>query len=449
MEIVVVGAGDVGFHLAKVLSSKGNSVTVIDKDEQKLAKVDELIDARTIAGFGSSAKDLARAGIGTANVILAVTDMDEVNMLACLTAKHIGHLSAVARVRNPAYLEGTKTFYRNILGIDLIISPEVMSAMDVTNFIREPGAVTVESLADGKVQMKQFNIEKNFKYIGTKLSNLKKLPEESIIALILRGDRMIIPRGDEVINIGDSIYVIGKSPAMSSIEKFFCPKHSRKKLLEKKSVTIVGGGQIGHLVANLLSERKYNIKIIEEDKERCEYLARNLPGVLVLNGDGADFQFLKSEGIENEDYFIAASESDEKNLLSALTSKNLKAKETIVIARKPERRFILRNLGFSKVICPGTLTTKMILKYIDQGNIVSRSIKKPSIAEIMEIDTSESSSVTNKSLSEAGFPQNVLVVSLVRGNEVHVPKGSDRIRPRDTLIILAHPEEVKRIKAMV
>lgn len=447
MNVIILGVGEVGKNLSRVLSQKGHNVIVIDQNREKLNQILETCDVQTLEGNAADLATLFKAGIRECNVLMAVTDNDEVNMLSCLLAKYLGPVTTVARLKKEFYFEGSKTFYRNKLGIDLIVCPEILTAMEIAYHIEQSGSTTMETLADGHMEVKRIQVEKDFMFRGSVIRETN-FPANMLIGAIRREGRMIIPSGEDTILEGDELYIVGATEAMEKIESILGLKKEWWFFTKNQSAVIVGGGRIGRVVARLLALRKINVKLIEEEPKKAQKIAEELEGVLVLNADGTDIQVFQEEHLENSHHFVAASNDDATNVLASLMARDMGIPNIITVVERPGYKRILEKLGLPKVESPRFLTANVILEFIQNKNMLIHPLEKESKAEILELYISDLFPLKGKSLKEIRFPTNTLVACILRGERVFVPKGVDTLEAGDIVIFITLHENLETLRGM-
>ncbi|OWZ84990.1 Trk system potassium transporter TrkA [Natranaerobius trueperi] len=437
MRVIIVGGGTIGVELARKLSEKDQDVVLIEKSSEKISKISRNLDIMLVQGNGASFKILEQAGISQADLLIAVTEIDEVNIIACMLAKGYDVNKTVARIRNPEYTEGTQVFSHDQLGIDIIINPELVTAQEMAKMIRTPNVQGVEYFADGKVQMVGIIVEEKSP-IAHKLVKDIDFPYSSNIVAILRGKKqVIIPGGTDEILPGDEIYLIGQKGLISSLGHF--TRHPKKK---PQNVLIIGGGRIGYQLCNILEKNmsrknQMNIKLVEEDEKSCEQLVEDLNKTMVLKGDGTNLKFLQEEDLKDVDVVVSATGDDKTNLLSSVMSRELGADKTIVEVIKEDYEAVLDNMQVDKAISPRTLTAAKILQLIRDDIVISMAILGNEKAEITELIVPNNAPVANKKLIEAKFPRGILIGAIVRQDQIIIPGGQDVILPGDRVIIFA------------
>ena len=445
MKIIIVGAGEVGFHLAQKLSEENQDVFLIEKDPEKIRRINENLDVQAIQGSGTSPGVLKNAGIKEADLLVAATDSDEVNLIACLLARNLNeYILKVARVRNPEYLEEENLFSRELLGIDQIINPESVLVETILNLMMVPGASDVIDFADGRVKLVGITIGPDSPFTGRKLSSLKGEEGDVLIGAIVRGDQVFIPHGDDTIQGNDMIYLVARSDGLSGLFHFFNMEEE-----ELRRVIIVGAGETGTALATALDKTKINIKIIEKDNQRCKGLAEALERVIVINGDGTDKELLLEENINNVDFMVSITGDEESNVLISLLAKGLGARRTITRINKLSYIPLVSAIGIDTVVSSRLSAIRAIIQYIRRGKIISVAPLKGEHAEAIEAEALETSDLVNVPLSKVNFPKGSLVGAVVRGDEIIVPSGDTVIRPKDRLIIFALQKEIPKLEKLL
>lgn len=440
MKIIIIGAGKVGYSIAQMLSREQHDVTVIDTDEERLKIVEEHLDVQTIYGNGASADVLKEAGVGDSDLLAAVTEADELNMVACYFAKSFGTKHTVARVRNPEYVDFDTSSGLKLMGIDMIINPERVTANEIAKLTKVAEAQNVEYFANEKIQLLELKITETSPVIDIPLMDLK-LNHSFLIVAIVRGDKMIIPRGKDQIMAGDVIFVLAETKEMIAIERLL-----GQRRLKVENVVILGGGRIGYYLAEQLEKSRLNVKIIEKDLLKCKMIARKLNNTLVINGDGADLQLLEDENVGSTDLFVAVTGDDKINLLVSLLAKHLGAKKTIAQIRRSDYTLLVEKVGIDRAISPRVLTVGAVLRFVRKGQIVSIRLVSDSRAQITELIVSEGCRNAGKSLKDIRFPVGAIIGAIVRGERVIVPTGNDTILPGDRVVVFALPSAVQKVE---
>jgi len=435
MNVVIIGLGEVGKHVARVLSNESHNVTVIDMNAELVAAISERLDVRSIVGKGGSINTLHDAEISQADLVIAVTNVDEANILTALIAKNQGAKKVIARVDSSEYLPGTRGFYHGLYGIDLVISPEILSAVEINKLAKYLGANFIEEFADDKVTLMQLTQQAKEGVTDIPLAELE-LPEDLLVAAIIRDKKLIIPSGDTRLKEGDKISIIGKTEAIENGTDFFCTK-SR---ISAEKVVLLGGGEIGFSVAKFLEEQNISVVLIEWNKSRCQTLAENLKEAVIINGDGTDIDVLKQEKIWEADVFVAASKRDEVNLMSGLLAKELGSKKTIAIVHRPDYLPVYEHLGLDATISPRRFAANKILKYVRTGEVVSVTDIELGKGEILEFSVPGGSKVVGKKLKGLKIPRGAIIGAVAGRRGVIIPTGNDIVEAGDTVIVFTTPK---------
>ena len=433
MNFIIAGAGEVGYHLASRLSQEKMDVVVIEKDEGKVKHVIDTLDVQTIHGSGSSVEILKQAGIEDADMLIAVTDSDEVNMIYCLVASAQTKVPIkIARIRNPEYAQDIGILGEKNLNIDLTINPEQEMVRTISRLVEIPDATDVVEFAEGRVRITGIKVDPNSYVIGKKLKNLDKENEKHdiIIAAIFRDDKVIIPRGDDIIQENDLVYAVTEASKILTITNYF-----KEKERHTQRVMILGGGEIAVELAQRFEKKNIKTKIIEHNEQRCLEIAEKLEKTIVLRGDGTDRELLEEENIKDVDVFITISESEQTNILVSLLAKRLGAKKVISLINNLTYTSLVSNIGVDVVISPHLSAISRILQFIRKGKVLSVASFHKENAEAIEIVALETSDLVNKPLRDIKFPRGAIIGAVVRDKEIIIPTGDTLILPDDRVII--------------
>jgi trk system potassium uptake protein TrkA len=443
MRIIIVGAGEVGFQLAKVLSAENVDVVVVDKSKEKLKRISKELDVALTEGEGGSPSVLEEAGANQADILLAVTNIDEANMIACLVAKVMFQLPRnVARIRNLEYFSNEVLL--NSLGINPAINPEIEAAKAVIRLIEVPFAADVEDFEYGKVKIVGFRIPSDSNLIGKAFKNLDMTKPKVLIGAIQRSDKIIIPSGNDTLKKDDIIFVPVPLENIDAV----CASIGGTTMPVKR-IMIVGGGRIGFYVAKTMEERNLSVKIIEQDAERCKFLLKSLKKSVILHGDGSDQKLLEEENINDMDVFAAISNNEELNIMASLLAKSRGVKKVITVVNKTDYLPLAHNLGIEAVLSPRLITADTILKYVRSGNILSLTTIAEGKAEIMEAEAKDGSILIGKTLREVELPQKTLIGAIIRNNNVIIPSGNDKIAGNDKLIIFTLRDSIRQVEDLL
>jgi len=429
---MIVGAGLVGQYLCSKFSSEGQEVVLIDRDKEKLNRIEQEMNIMTVHGSGASARILAEAGIAKTDLFIAVTDSDEVNLVACIMSRSYNVETRIARVRNEDFLTPGMSLNEEALGIDLLISPDWAMADEIIKLIHVSDAFDTAEFAKGKVLLLGYVVPEDNPFVGKSLFELgsKHDTQQYVMTAIIREGETIIPRGNDIIQAGDKIYLMVLRDQVAQVEQLF---HFASKLPEK--VFIIGGGDIGYLVARRLEELDISIKLVEEDSQRCKFLSENLSSTMVLNFDGLEAHDLLEEGIDLADLIIAVTGSDTTNILSSLLAKYHGTRRCITKITRHDFVPMLGKLGIDVALSPRQVAADMILRYVRRGAIVSVATILDSDAEVMEVTVPEHDSFDDIALKDCSCPRGAIIGAIVRNDNVFIPSGDTIIRTGDNLVI--------------
>ncbi|MBE9504856.1 MAG: Trk system potassium transporter TrkA [Proteobacteria bacterium] len=444
MQIIIIGAGEVGYSIAEILSRENKDVVVIDADAARLKRVSDGLDIKTVCGSGSNPKVLSMAGLNQADMLIAVTDSDEVNMIACLIAGSQANIPVkIARIRNPEYAENTTILDKKHLNIDLAISPERAAADVILNILAVPHASSVAEFFEGKVKLFSLKVNSGCPVIGKLLKDLPFLHPGSnvLIPAICREGKIIIPRGNDLILEGDEVYTITASENVSRVISFFGFDADKGR-----RVMIAGGGRIGHYLAKKLEKQGISVKIVERCEAKCEEIAEDLKKTVVLNGDVSEQDLLTEENISNMDYFIAVTNDDEVNILSSILAKQMGAKTVITLVNKATYIPLTSQVGIDVALSPRLSTVSGILQYARRGKILSLTSIHEEDAEAIEVIALETSDIVNKPLKDIKEPKGAIIGAIEREGRVIIPKGEDVVLPGDRVLIFTLRASIKDVE---
>lgn len=437
MQIIIVGCGKVGRTLAEQLQEEDTDITVIDISQEKINTISEDVDAMGIVGNGASINTLMEAGIETADILIAVTASDELNLLCCLIAQKTGHCHTIARVRNPVYAQEIG-FIKRRLGVSMIINPEFAAAQEIYRLLRFPSAIKIDTFARGRVELLKFKVLPEFGLDGMSVSRITEtLKCDILICAIESKENVSIPGGNHIIHNGDFVSILA-SPQNAAL---FFNKIGLKTNQVKNSI-IVGGGTISYYLAHALLDMKIKVKIIEKDKDRCEHLSELLPDATIINGDGTDRNLLMEEGLDRTEALVALTNLDEENVFLALSAKTVSNAKLVAKVNRLAFDDVIDSLDIGSVIYPKYITADYILQYVRaMQNSIGSNVETlyhilDNRAEALEFAIRENSSVTDKPLSQLNLKKNLLVGYLNRNGVVKIPRGHDTIQVGDTVIIV-------------
>jgi len=447
LKVVIVGAGEVGFHVASRLSHENKDVVVIDKDSDAIRRISDNIDVQVILGSGSSPVSLEDAGIKEAEILLAVTNSDETNLVACLVANIISpYTKKLARIRNADFDKYHAIFRDHAPHIDTLINPEIEVVKTIDRLMNMPGAVDVGKFANGRVKFIGINLDKKARLAGSRLDEIPVLlgKQGPLIAAVIRDEELIIPGGDDRILPGDLIYFISEEDKILDTLKIF-----DKYAEPVNRVLIVGGGRIGSRLATLLDDKPVYTKIIEKNPDICARLAEKLNKVVVLHGDGSDQGLLNEENIQEMDFVITLTNDEEINILASLLAKRMGARKTITKISKFSYFPLMSMIGIEQVVSPRLSAINTILQHVRRGKVLSSISIKGEQAEFMEAVALETSEIVGTPLKNISFPKGALVTSIIRNDNIIIPSGDSIIEPDDRIIIFATRRAIPKIEKIL
>ncbi|MDX9790032.1 MAG: Trk system potassium transporter TrkA [Candidatus Kapaibacterium sp.] len=439
MNIIIVGAGDIGFHLCDKLIEDGNNCSIIEINPELASKAREHLDAAVFTGSGTSYKIQKLARIDKADVLVAVTQNDDLNIVACMMAKRQGVGTVIARIRNPEYSQ----MNGNIFGIDLIIHPEMEVAKAVSHLVRQSQATDYYEFENGKIKVVGIRLDDNFNHYGKSLKLLAEYFQDIPLRIlaIKRYEKTIIPNGDDIFIKGDQIFVISSHNYLKDTLIFFGKVNTKID-----DVMIVGGGLVGQYTAAEL-EKKINVKIIEADIRKAELLAENLKRSLVIHADGTDIDLLLSEDLSEMDEFIAVSGDDETNIITSMIAMQMKVPRRIIMVKNIDYLRMSNALNVDSILCKPLISVNVIRQFIRRKKQKSFAEIPGCDAVIIELTADSKSKICKKQLSELNIPRNVLFGAVLkRDNTFEIPKGSTRIQPGDRVIVFYLPGKIKEIE---
>ncbi|MBU1248378.1 MAG: Trk system potassium transporter TrkA [Proteobacteria bacterium] len=445
MRIIIVGAGEVGYHIARRLAVENKDVVVVDNRAEALTRVSETLDVQTMQGSGSSPRVLTDAGVQQADILLAVTDSDEINLMACYFAKRLSpNIILLARARAAEYADHNELLTGEPMSISRLINPDQEVVNSILRLMSVPGAVEINEFADGRIRLIGVNLPDDSPLIGTQLINLRDITGDIglVIAALVRDDKLIIPSGGDFIQTGDVVYFACEITDQDEILELFGIKKD-----PINSVLIVGGGNIGYSLARSLDNKYYHTRLIDSDPKRCAFLSEELNRPIVLHGDGTDQGLLEEENVGDLDMVIAVTGEEEMNILTCLLAKKMGARETIVRINNFAYMPLIRPIGIDHVVNPRLAAVNTILSYIRRGKVISAVAIKGEEAEVLECYAEEKSRLTGKRIMDVKFPKGALILCFSRGDEVVVPRGDTVIEPGDRLVILSTRKNITKVES--
>lgn len=437
MKIIIVGCGNVGTTLAEQLSTEGHDISVVDTREQVVENVSNSYDVLGVVGNGTSFNIQMEAGVEEADLLIAVTGSDELNLLCCLIAKKAGGCHTIARVSNPIYNREI-SFIKEELGLSMIINPQLAAAREMSRLLKFPSALKVDSFAKSRAELINYRIEEGNILCNTKLKDMSnKLKVDVLIPIVERGEEVIIPDGEFEIKAKDIITIVGSQPkTLDLFKKMKVPTAAAKKVL------IVGGGRTSIYLAKELIELGIKVKIIEKNLQQCEVLTEMLPKAMIICGDATDKELLMEEGLMETEAFIASTDFDEENIMLALYAKSLTNAKLITKVHRISYDEIIDSLDLGSIIYPKYITAESIIKYVRAmknsmgSNIETLYRLNDNRVEALELLIKEDSPMVGKALCELRLKPNVLIGCITRRGQVTIPNGQSVIQAGDSIVLL-------------
>ncbi|WP_417848146.1 Trk system potassium transporter TrkA [Thalassoglobus sp.] len=429
MHAVILGAGTVGRSIAEILVQHDVDVCVVDEQREVLNQVEEQLDVQTVLGSACEAIPLFQAGVQNADLCLAVTSRDEVNLVGGSLSKVMGAKRTVARVFNPAYRDISTFDYQRHFGIDRLLSLEKLTALELAKGLSAPGLFAVENFARGGVQVLEASVAKRSKAVGQTIRELR-LPPTVRIGLLVGEHGPCVPNAEQAVRAGDRVTLIGKQEALDDIKSLFEPRTQ-----PTMSVIIAGGGEIGFHLAKLLDSKRYRVVILESDPKRCKHLSVRLEFATVLTGDATIRSELEEARVSSTDVFVAAMGRDEDNIVCGVEAKELGAKRILSIVRRPDYANVLERIGIDIAVSPREVMAAEIIGMVLTGPINRKSEIAGGAAEVWEVQVEEGAPCLDAKLKELKI-KDCLIAAIVRENFVEVAKGDDQLRPEDTAVII-------------
>ena len=450
MRVIVCGAGQVGINIARYLSAERNDVTVVDRSSELIEQLAETLDIRAVAGHASSPDVLARAGAEDADMLIAVTLVDEINMIACQVAHSMFNVpTKIARIRRPSYLDGhwADLFAREGMPIDTIISPEREVASAIMRRLSRPGATEMIPFADGRVRLIGVRLDDACPIVNTPLRQLTALfPDLNInVVGIIRGERKFVPKARDQMLVGDEVYFIVDNAHVTRAMAAF--GHEEK---EAERAVIIGGGNIGHRLASLIEEElpHVRLRLIERDRGKAAELTDTLRRTTVLQGDALSEELLEEANFENADLTIALTDDDETNILASLLAKRAGSSRTVALINKSAYSALVSPLDIDVVINPRAITVSQILQHVRRGRVLAAFSIGDDFGEALEVEILETSVVADKDLRVLKMPAGSIVGAILRGDNVIIPRGRTLIRAGDRVVLFSMTSVLKRVEQM-
>ena len=447
MKIIIAGAGEVGFHLAKLLSFESQDITLIDNKKSNLNIAENQLDIKTIEGDSSSISVLKEANVEQSDLVVSLTASETTNFTTCFLAKQLGAKRTVARISNAEFIDNDHKIDFDSIGIDEIISPENLATEEIKLLIHESAFTNSHDFEDGILKMMGVKLQKKAPFIGkTVMDSASVFPGVHFMPIALKKDgteKTIIPRGDTVFSDGDQVYFITDEKGLKELYDLLGTK---KENIE--NIMILGAGRIGAKLARDLSKEGLNVKIIEINEDKANHLAEELSDVMMINVDGRNVDLLVEENLENMDAFIATTGNSETNIMSCLMAKSKKIKKTIALVDNMDYFNLSQSIGIDTLINKKLLAANDIFRFVRNGDIVELAKLNNMNAEIVEFNVSQKSKVLNKKIVDLNFPREAIIGGVIRDGEGIIALGGFVIHLGDRVLVCSTPEVLSKVESL-
>ncbi|MBI4384077.1 MAG: Trk system potassium transporter TrkA [Nitrospinae bacterium] len=446
MKILIVGAGIVGYNLALELSKEGHDISIIDEDREKIKRISEKLDVLSVEGNACLPSVLARAGIRTAEMAIAVADRDEINLLVCMLAHKFNVKKRFCRLRNMEFTGAGQIFPPSELFVGQAINPGQIIVEFILKILKTPGAVNVAEFADGEILLRGFDVPENAPLAGKKIGELRSVSEFNsfLIVALARDGKLIIPKAQDEIRIGDKAYMLVDKEFLPLVLPMF-----NKKAQEVEKIVIFGGNRVSvNLARSLEAAGIPDVSIIEPDLEKANEAAREVSRTVVLRGNGTDPDLFDEINMKKADFFMALSDDDESNILSSLLAKKHGARRALAITNDPDYLPILDSIGMDISINPRLITVGAILRHLRKGQVRSVYRLAENDAEVLEIAVNPDSSIAKKKISKLNMPENAIIGAILRNREMIVPDGETVINQGDLVVVVSLPDAIDKIEKL-
>jgi trk system potassium uptake protein TrkA len=433
LNVVVIGMGEVGRYVAEMLVKERHDVVAVDRDLRTIQQVNERMDVATLLGYGASPRVLAQARVSEADLVVATTDVDEVNLIAALASKRLGAGRTIARIQSGVYEDGADEndgVHYGMLGIDLVVNPQVLMADEMFQIARSHGALDVHFFANNRIELAEVELPSDSAVLGVALKDLD-MPEQTRVGAVIREGRLFIPGGDDQLEADDRVYLFGRTGHLHDVEDLFC--HGR----EAGRAAIYGSDITGERLARQLSMAGVDTLLLVDGEDVARRMALALPLVTVIEGDGTDLTRLEEEEIGRYDIYFATTDDDENNLMSALLAKRLGTERTACKVHRHAYIDIYRQLGIDVALSPRQIAADYILRFARPAQVEAVVHLSDGVAEVLEVIAAMGSPVTDKPLRKVSVPKGVFLGGVVTTDDVIVPDGDHVVQPGDTVVVLA------------
>ncbi|MBM3403365.1 MAG: Trk system potassium transporter TrkA [Bacteroidetes bacterium] len=442
MNIIIAGDGEVGFHLAKILSEEDHNITIVDPHKELLDKLQSHTDIMTITGDSTHVSVLESANARRADLLISVVHSEYINLLTCIVGKKLGAKRTIARIYNQEYLTDDYLEFFKKLGVDDMVCPERIAAQEIAELIDQTAATEIYEFADGKLSLFLIYLDTHAHVLNKSLNQIAaENPNLTFRAVAIhRKSQTIIPKGDDVFLENDLAYVITMPEGINHLLKL-----GGKEKIEVRNMIIAGGGRTGRSACREL-QRKYNIKLIEINEERCEYLSGVLDKTLVIRGDARDIQLLEDEGIRDMDAFVALTDSSETNILTCLHARKMGVKRTIALVENIDYIDLSQHIGINTIVNKKLITASHIARYTKEEHVTSLKMLSGIDAEVLEFVVKPHTPVLKKPIARLNFPQGAIIAGIIRKDKGFIALGSFQIEENDKVVVFALPNAIHKVE---
>jgi len=443
MRVIIAGAGEVGFHLAKLLTMEGHTITVIDKDPDQLRQISNHLDLEVLNGSSTSISVLTQGKVQKADLVIGVTNSEDVNLTTCIIAKNLGAKRTVARIANVEFLTSKEKLDLCNIGIDELISPASLAAREIKRLCKESALTDFIDFDKGKLSLMGIKVEHDSMVAGKTIEDTAHLNDEKnfIPVAILRNNETIIPKKDTRFLINDHAYFCANPEGLNRVLEIF-----RKDRLEIKHIMILGGSSVGYHAARTLSKR-YRVKLVEPSKERCLELAEQLPDTLIINADGRRVDVLEDENLSEMDAFIAVTGNSETNIITSLVAKNHNVDKTIALVENIDYIHLSQSIGVDTLINKKLIAANFIFRYIRQGEVLSLTSLHGADVEVLEFEVPSKAKIIGKTMGELNFPKSAKVGGVIRNGQGYIPDSHFEFQEKDHIVVLSKLQCIHKVES--
>lgn len=445
MNIAIIGGGKLGIKVCEALVGGDYSITIVDTNDALLDRLSQQFDVMTVNEDARDINVLKEIGINKFQYVLVATGRDETNLVIGGFAKKLGCHRVIVRVRDPEYMKHFE-FIRTSMGIDYIVNPDFAITMEIYKYLSEKYTLNNGVFTSGRIALIEFKAKRKKELIGLKMPEVRRLMPDMLIAAISRNGKVIIPHGNDEIREDDAVYVVGEKNEIMELNK---KVHVKGKYTDLQKVMIIGGGKTGYYLAQRLADFGASVKLVEQSKERCQYLSTRIPNVMILHGDGTDMDMLEEENIDEMDAFVTATGYDEQNLLLALTAKQKGIEDVISKISRESYSGLIEEMGVDMVLNPLDITAAYIFSIIQGEKRVISSMLVQGQAEIIEVVATPGMKMVGDTLQNLNLPKGVLIASIYRQGEVIIPDGNARIKDGDRVIMFSLLSDISDLEKLM